>query len=107
MLRVTAGGCWVEGCRSGKEHCREGREATIVQTEGVVLFPDPVLIPACRPCCSLLAHNPDLLCLSHARDCPLLSPNRLVPIHPLLHLDEVDKIKVAGLIDVPRRRDVF
>lgn len=105
MFRVTAGGCWVEGCRSGKERCREGREAAIVQTEGAVLFPDPVLIPVYRPCCSLLAHNPDLLSLSRARDCPLLSPNHLALIHPLLHLDEVDRIKVAGLTDV--QRDVF
>lgn len=66
-------------------HCRAVKEAAIVLMEVVVLCLDPVLIPVCPPCCSLV-HSQVLPCLCHAQDCPHLSPNHLSLILPFLHL---------------------
>lgn len=68
-------------------HCREAREAAIVLKEEEVRCPDPVLIQVCPPCCSLV-HTQAPPCLSHAQDCPHLSPNHLSLVPPLQHLDQ-------------------
>lgn len=85
VLRVMAEDCWAEGCHLGKGHCKAGKEAAIVLMEGAVLCPDLNQVQVSPPCCCLL-HIQVLLCLSHAQDCPHLSPNRLSPILPLQHL---------------------
>lgn len=60
-------------------------EAAIVLTEGVVLCPDPVLIPICPPCCYQV-RTQVLQCLCHALDYPHPSPNHLSLILPHLHM---------------------
>lgn len=62
------------------------KEAAIVLMEAAVLCPDPVLILVFPPCYSLV-RTQVVLCLSHAQDCPHLSPNNLSLVLPLLHLE--------------------
>lgn len=85
VLRAMAEDCWVEGCHLGKGHCKAGKEAAIVLMEGAVLCLDLNQVQVSPPCCCLV-HSQVLLCLSHAQDCPHLSPNRLSPTLPLQHL---------------------
>lgn len=61
-----------------------GKAAATVLMEGVVLYPDPVLIPIFLPYYSPV-RTQVLQCLFHDQD-PHLSPNHLSRTLPFLHL---------------------
>lgn len=96
-LPVMVEGCWAEGYRLGKEHCRVAKEEASVLMVGVVQYPDPVLIPIYPPYCSLLIHTLVLLGLSHGQDCPLLFPDRLALIRQYQHLRKNNYITIINV----------